>query len=86
VGTSGHSFLIAELLSVSFVFAFLSVGAFVTALVTVFGITPDLSTQLFCFAAITILTLVTGRKPLRRWFESRTKNRNTLNPSATKPR
>jgi membrane protein implicated in regulation of membrane protease activity len=69
----GILFLIAELLSVSFVFAFLSVGAFVTALVTVFGITPDLSTQLFCFAAITILTLVTGRKPLRRWFESRTK-------------
>ncbi|MGM9511576.1 NfeD family protein [Larkinella sp. GY13] len=69
----GILFLIAELLSVSFVFAFLSVGAFVTALVTWLGVTPEVSAQLFAFAAITLLTLVTGRKPLRRWFESRTR-------------
>lgn len=69
----GILFLIAELLSISFVFAFLSVGAFVTALTSALSITPDLSTQLFGFAVITMLTLVTGRKPLRRWFESRTK-------------
>ena len=69
----GILFLIAELLSVSFVFAFLSVAAFVTALVTWLGVTPGVSTQLFAFAAVTLLTLVTGRKPLRRWFESRTR-------------
>ncbi|GAB3256380.1 hypothetical protein GCM10027347_18160 [Larkinella harenae] len=69
----GLLFLIAELLSISFVFAFLSVGALTTALLTVLGLTPDLSLQLFCFAVVTILTLVTGRKPLRRWFEARTK-------------
>ncbi|GAB3893005.1 hypothetical protein GCM10028803_06650 [Larkinella knui] len=74
----GILFLIAELLSVSFVFTFLSVGAFVTALVTVLGITPNLTTQLFCFAVVTVLTLVTGRKPLRRWFESRTKKQEYI--------
>ncbi|RRB00739.1 NfeD family protein [Larkinella rosea] len=69
----GILFLIAELLSVSFVFAFLSVGAFITALATVLGVTPDLENQLFCFAAVTVLTLLMGRKPLRRWFDSRTR-------------
>ena len=69
----GILFLIAELLSISFVFAFLSVGAFVTALTSWLGLTPELPAQLFGFAAVTLLTLVTGRKPLRRWFDSRTK-------------
>ncbi|RAJ96023.1 membrane protein implicated in regulation of membrane protease activity [Larkinella arboricola] len=69
----GLLFLTAELVSISFVFAFLSVGALVTALLTGLGLTSDVSGQLLCFSVVTIITLVAGRKPLRRWFESRTK-------------
>ncbi|GAB3334651.1 hypothetical protein GCM10027299_43020 [Larkinella ripae] len=69
----GLAFLIAELVSVGFVFAFLGVGALVTALLTWFGVTPEISGQLLSFSAVTLITLVAGRKPLRRWFESRTK-------------
>ncbi|MFC5409065.1 NfeD family protein [Larkinella bovis] len=69
----GLLFLVAELVSISFVFAFLGVGALTTALCTWMGLTPDISAQLLCFSVVTIITLVAGRKPLRRWFESRTK-------------
>lgn len=69
----GLLFLIAELVSIGFVFAFLGVGALATALLSWLGITPDTSTQLLSFSVITLITLVAGRKPLRRWFESRTK-------------
>ncbi|MFD1141279.1 NfeD family protein [Larkinella insperata] len=69
----GLLFLIAEMVSISFVFAFLSAGALVTALLTWLGLTSDVSAQLLCFSVVTIIALVAGRKPLRRWFESRTK-------------
>ncbi|MGA0558141.1 NfeD family protein [Larkinella sp. VNQ87] len=69
----GLLFLVAELFSVSFVFAFVSVGALVTALLTWVGVTPEVSGQLLCFSVVTILSLVVGRKPLRRWFEAKTK-------------
>ncbi|WP_234734590.1 NfeD family protein [Tellurirhabdus bombi] len=69
----GLLFLIAELFSVSFFFAFLSVGALATSLLAWLGITPGISSQLLAFSVVTITTLVVGRQPLRRWMSSRTR-------------
>jgi len=69
----GFLFLIAELINLSFVFVFLSVGAFATALLAWIGVTPGLNSQLLLFVLVTLVTLVGGRKPLRHWFEARTK-------------
>lgn len=61
----GTAMLIAELLSVSFVFAFLGVGAFVTAMLTWTGILPAISEQLLCFSIVSVVSLFGLRKPLR---------------------
>ncbi|MFN3383047.1 MAG: NfeD family protein [Runella zeae] len=61
----GTAMLIAELLSVTFVFAFLSVGAFVTAILTWVGLTPTINAQLFCFSIVSVMSLFALRKPLR---------------------
>ncbi len=69
----GVAMLIAELLSVTFVFLFLSVGAFVTALLSYMGLTPTVNSQLFCFSVISVLSLLALRKPLLQF--SRRKNK-----------
>ncbi len=51
----GVAMLIAELLSVSFVFLFLSVGAFVTALLVWSGVMPMVNAQLFCFSVVLLI-------------------------------
>ncbi|MFN8343585.1 MAG: NfeD family protein [Spirosomataceae bacterium] len=61
----GAAMLIAELLSVSFVFAFLSLGAIVTAILTWTGILPAISEQLLCFSIVSVLSLFGLRKPLK---------------------
>ncbi len=61
----GSAMLIAELLSVSFVFAFLSVGAFATAILTWIGVVPTLNAQLFCFSIVSVISLFALRKPLK---------------------
>ncbi|MEZ4904694.1 MAG: NfeD family protein [Spirosomataceae bacterium] len=61
----GSAMLIAELLSVSFVFAFLSVGGFITALLTWAGLTPTLNAQLLCFSVVSVASLFAFRKPLK---------------------
>lgn len=61
----GVVMLIAELLSVSFVFAFIGVGAFVTALLTWIGVLPMINAQLFCFSVVSVLSLFAFRKPLQ---------------------
>jgi inner membrane protein len=69
----GLLFLIAEVFSASFFFAFLSVGALATALLAWIGLTPGMSGQLLAFSVVTITTLIVGRQPLRRWMSSRTR-------------
>ena len=61
----GAAMLIAELLSVSFVFAFLSLGALVTAILTWMGVLPAISGQLLCFSVVSVLSLFGLRKPLK---------------------
>lgn len=61
----GVAMLIAELLSVSFVFLFLSVGAFITASLVWSGVMPMVNAQLFCFSVVSVLSLFVLRKPLR---------------------
>lgn len=61
----GAAMLIAELLSVSFVFAFLSLGALVTAIFTWMGILPAINGQLLCFSIVSVVSLFGLRKPLK---------------------
>jgi len=67
----GLLFLIAELLSISFVFVFLGVGALVTALTSWLGITPAVNAQLLCFSLVTVGSLALFRRSLRTWFRQR---------------
>ena len=66
-------FLIAELIHISFVFVFLGLGALATALLAWLGLTPHINSQLLSFAIITVATLIIGRRPLRHWFDAKTK-------------
>ena len=61
----GVVMFIAELLSVSFVFAFIGVGALFTALLTWIGVLPMINAQLFCFSVVSVLSLFAFRKPLQ---------------------
>ncbi|WP_128548423.1 NfeD family protein [Larkinella soli] len=72
----GILFLIAELVSVSFVFAFLGVGALVTALFSWVGLTEGVAGQLLTFSVVTVATLAFGRKPLKSWFRNRGRGRD----------
>ncbi|GAA4462719.1 hypothetical protein GCM10023189_39760 [Nibrella saemangeumensis] len=67
----GLVFLIIELLTVSFFFAFLGTAALITALASWMGLTPELNSQLLCFSIISIVTLVAFRQSARRWFDGR---------------
>lgn len=60
--------LIAELLTVSFFFMFLSAGAAVTALLTWMGITPDMMSQLICFTVVSLASLALFRRYALRIF------------------
>lgn len=60
--------LIAEIASTSFVFVFFSAGAFVAALTTWLGLTPELSGQLLVFSGVSLLTLALFRRKARQWF------------------
>lgn len=68
---AGLAFLIIELLTVSFVFVFLSVGAIVTALTSWIGLTTGLNSQLLCFAVVSIVSMLAFRRSARRWFNGR---------------
>jgi membrane protein implicated in regulation of membrane protease activity len=65
----GAAMLIAELLSVSFVFAFLSLGALVTALLTWIGVLPAINAQLLCFSIVSVVSLFGLRKPLKAFIK-----------------
>jgi membrane protein implicated in regulation of membrane protease activity len=64
----GVLLLIAELMSVSFFFAFLSIGALLTALLSWLNITTTLNMQLLAFSVISIGSLLFLRKPLQKVF------------------
>jgi membrane protein implicated in regulation of membrane protease activity len=72
----GAVMLIAELLSVSFVFLFLSIGGFVTAFLTWAGVTPTINAQLLCFSIVSVASMLALRKPLQAFAKKR--NNKTL--------
>lgn len=62
----GAAMLIAELLSVSLVFVFLSIGGFVTALLTWMGMLPSFNSQLLGFSIISVISLMLLRKSFKK--------------------
>ncbi|GAA4401727.1 hypothetical protein GCM10023187_16180 [Nibrella viscosa] len=70
---AGLAFLIIELLTVSFFFAFLGVGALVTSLTAYLGVTPEINSQLLCFSVVSIVTLAAFRRSVKRWLGGRQK-------------
>jgi membrane protein implicated in regulation of membrane protease activity len=65
--------LIIELVSVSLVFVFFTIGALVTALLSWLGVVDSLNLQLLCFSIVSVLALLGLRKPLKNWVK-RNKN------------
>ena len=60
--------LIAEFMSVGFVFIFFSIGGLVTALLSWIGIANDITSQVICFSIVSIGSLLLLRKPLQDLF------------------
>jgi inner membrane protein len=65
----GAALLIVELLSVSLVFVFLSIGALATAITTWIGITPNLNGQVLVFSLVSVGSMLLLRKPLKKIFK-----------------
>jgi len=61
--------LIIELMSVSVVFVFLTIGALITALLTWLGVVSGLNAQLLCFSVVSVLSMVLLRKPFKFWLK-----------------
>lgn len=61
--------LIIELMSVSFVLVFFTIGALVTALTSWVGLTPSLVPQLLLFSVVSVGSLVFLRKPFQLLFK-----------------
>jgi inner membrane protein len=66
----GVALLIAELLTTSFWFVFLSFGSLITAALTWVGVTPTFNGQLLAFSIISVTSLIVLRKPLRIFLKS----------------
>ncbi len=65
--------LIAELMSVGFVFLFFSIGGLVTALLSWLGIIQTINMQLLCFSFVSIASLIALRKPMQQFFNKNSK-------------
>ncbi len=65
----GVLLLIAELMSVSFFFVFLSIGALTTALLSWLNITTTLNMQLLTFSVVSVGSLLLLRKPVQNIFK-----------------
>lgn len=61
--------LIVELVSVSVVFIFFTIGGLVTALLTWLGVIDGINAQLLCFSLVSVLSLVLLRKPFKLWLK-----------------
>jgi membrane protein implicated in regulation of membrane protease activity len=64
---AGLLLLFAELVSVSLVFIFFAVAAFITALLAATGLIPSGEHQLILFSVISVVTTLILRKPAKRW-------------------
>lgn len=65
---AGVILIVIELVSFSFVLAFLGVGCFITALTTWFGLTPNTNMQLAAFSVSSIALLALFRKTFIKMF------------------
>jgi len=66
--TIGLVLLAAELATVTFILAFLGLGAIIVSLTTWGGITPGLNSQLLVFSVSSLLLLLLLRKTAKRLF------------------
>ncbi|MFH1096109.1 MAG: NfeD family protein [Candidatus Desantisbacteria bacterium] len=66
--TIGVVFIIAELISFTFILCFLGIGAIIVSLTTWSGITPGINSQLVVFSISSILMMFLFRKTARRLF------------------
>ena len=66
--TIGVIFLIAELVTVTFILCFLGVGAIIVSLTTWIGLTPGINSQLVVFAVSSILLMLLLRKTAKKLF------------------
>lgn len=77
--TIGIIFMIAELVTVTFILCFLGIGAIITALTTWSNLTPDINSQIAVFAVSSILLMLLFRKMAKRLFYGN----NDLTPDYT---
>ena len=63
--------LIAELMSVGFVFVFFSIGGLVTALLSWIGIANDITSQVICFSIVSIGSLLLLRNHSKNYLKKR---------------
>lgn len=61
--------LIIELVSVSLLFIFFTIGAVVTAILTSLGLTESFNMQLLSFSIVSVLSLLVARQPLKAWLK-----------------
>lgn len=66
--TIGIILIIADLITLTFFLFFLGIGALVTALCTWTGFTPGIDSQLICFAASSLITMVLFRGMVKKMF------------------
>jgi membrane protein implicated in regulation of membrane protease activity len=64
----GVVLIAVELMSVTFVFAFFGVGAWIVSLTTLFDITPGFNSQIAVFSLSSLLLLVAFRKTAKKLF------------------
>jgi membrane protein implicated in regulation of membrane protease activity len=66
--TLGVVFIIAELITFTFILCFLGVGAIIVSLTTWSGLTPSINSQLVVFSILSILMMLLFKKTARRLF------------------
>jgi membrane protein implicated in regulation of membrane protease activity len=64
----GIILIIADLLTLTFFLIFLGVGALVTSVFTVMGVTTGINSQLICFAVSSLITMVLFRGLVKKMF------------------
>lgn len=67
----GIVFMIADMITLTFFLFFLGIGALITAVFVWTGITTGINSQLFCFAASSLITMVLFRRMVKKLFGKR---------------
>lgn len=70
----GLLMLVAELVSVSLVFVFFAIGAFITSLLGAMGIVTEPDAQILVFSGVSVLSLVLLRKQAKAIFARKGKH------------